>query len=68
MTQAMYQDRAMEGTTGACTVRWTFKLIIIFYLYSTHYIDQWAMDRHDQQEQAQQVEGDAINYFLMYII
>jgi hypothetical protein len=52
--------QAMDGT-GAYMVRWTFKLIIILYLYSTHYIDQWAMDKVHQQEQAQQGEGDAIN-------
>jgi hypothetical protein len=37
--------QAMDDATGAYMVRWTFKLLIILYLYSTHYIDQWAMDR-----------------------
>jgi len=54
LTQAM-------DATGAYMVRWTFKLLTILYLYSTHYIDQWAMDRVHQQEQAQQGEGDAVN-------
>jgi len=53
--------QAMDDATGAYMVRWTFKLLTILYLYSTHYIDQWAMDRVHQQEQAQQGEGDAIN-------
>ena len=52
--------QAMDDATGAYMVRWTFKLLIILYLYSTHYIDQWAMDKVHQQEQAQQGEGDAI--------
>ena len=39
------------------TLSLLYNIIIIWY----HYIDQWAMDMHDQQEQARQDEGNAFN-------